>query len=118
MRMSKPGDSWALRAETVKRNSLKIGNLRDWHGMVSLMPLKAPTSSVESLMHHLRRLIGVSGLLSYLAVPAGLLAQVAGGVGLFGSLENSAPITRTLGGISLSVGTPYLAIRGSGAFGM
>ncbi|HKN58639.1 MAG TPA: C40 family peptidase [Gemmatimonadaceae bacterium] len=53
-----------------------------------------------------------------MAVPAGLLAQVAGGVGLFGSLENSAPITRTLGGISLSVGTPYLAIRGSGALGM
>ena len=69
-------------------------------------------------MHHLRRLIGLSGVLSYLAVPAGLLAQVAGGVGLFGSLENSAPITRTLGGISLSVGTPYLAIRGSGALGM
>src|SRR3954463_7707577 len=73
---------------------------------------------MESLMNHLRRLIGLSGVLSYLAVPAGLLAQVAGGVGLFGSLENSAPITRTLGGISLSVGTPYVAIRGSGAFGM
>ena len=69
-------------------------------------------------MHHLRRLIGLSGVLSYLALPAGLLAQVAGGVGLFGSLENSAPITRTLGGISLSVGTPYIAIRGSGALGM
>src|SRR3954469_14689094 len=73
---------------------------------------------MESLMNQLRRLIGLSGVLSYLAVPAGLLAQVAGGVGLFGSLENSAPITRTLGGISLSVGTPYIAIRGSGAFGM
>ena len=69
-------------------------------------------------MHQLRRLIGLSGVLSYLAVPAGLPAQVAGGVGLFGSLENSEPITRTLGGISLSVGTPYIAIRGSGAFGM
>jgi cell wall-associated NlpC family hydrolase len=69
-------------------------------------------------MHHLRRLIGLSGVLSYLAVPAGLLAQVAGGVGVFGSLENAAPITRTLGGISLSVGTPFIAIRGSGAFGM
>ena len=69
-------------------------------------------------MDHLRRLIGLSGVLSYLAVPSGLAAQVAGGVGLFGSLENSAPITRTLGGVSLSVGTPYIALRGSGALGM
>jgi cell wall-associated NlpC family hydrolase len=69
-------------------------------------------------MDHLRRLIGLSGFLSYLAVPVGLGAQVAGGVGLFGSLENSAPITRTLGGLSLSVGTPYIALRGSGALGM
>jgi cell wall-associated NlpC family hydrolase len=53
-----------------------------------------------------------------LAVPTSLIAQVAGGVGLFGSLENSAPITRTLGGISLSVGTPFITIRGSGAMGM
>src|SRR5438105_14271484 len=82
------------------------------------MPHKAPTSSVESLMHHLRRLIGLSGVLSYLTVPGGLFAQVAGGVGLYGSLENSDPITRTLGGISLSVGTPYVAIRGNGALGM
>jgi cell wall-associated NlpC family hydrolase len=69
-------------------------------------------------MPHLRHLIGLSGVLSYLAAPVGLAAQVAGGVGLFGSLENSAPITRTLGGISLSVGTPYIALRGSGAMGM
>ena len=69
-------------------------------------------------MNHLRRLIGLSGVLSYLAVPAGLAAQVAGGVGLFGSLENAAPITRTLGGVSLSVGTPFIALRGSGAIGM
>src|SRR6266550_448768 len=82
------------------------------------MPLKAPTSSVESLMNHLRRLIGLSGVLSYLAVPTGLLAQVGGGVGFYGSLENSDPITRTLGGLSLSVGTPFVTIRGSGALGM
>ena len=69
-------------------------------------------------MNHLRRLIGLSGVLSHLAVPAGLAAQVAGGVGLFGSLENAAPITRTLGGVSLSVGTPFIALRGSGAIGM
>ena len=69
-------------------------------------------------MHHLRRLIGLSGVLSYLATPAGLLAQVGGGVGLYGSLENSDPITRTLGGLSLSVGTPYVTIRGNGALGM
>src|SRR3954466_12459589 len=82
------------------------------------MPLTAATSSVESLMDHLRRLIGLSGVLSYLAVPAGLAAQVAGGVEFYGALDNSAPITRTLGGISLSVGTPYLGIRGGGGVGV
>src|SRR5690349_24718466 len=82
------------------------------------MPLKAPTSSVESLMHHVRRLlIGLSGALSYLAVPLALHAQVAGGVELFGALDNADPITRTLGGVSLSLGTPYVGIRGSGAIG-
>ena len=69
-------------------------------------------------MHHLRRLIGLSGVLSYLAVPAGLAAQVGGGVGFFGSLVNAEPITRTLGGISLSVGTPFISLRGNGALGM
>jgi len=69
-------------------------------------------------MDHLRRLIGLSGVLSYLAVPAALAAQVGGGVGFYGSLENAEPITRTLGGISLSVGTPFLGIRGSGGIGM
>ena len=69
-------------------------------------------------MHHLRRTMGLSGVLSYLAVPAALIAQVGGGVGVYGSLENTAPITRTLGGVSLSVGTPFVTIRGSGALGM
>jgi cell wall-associated NlpC family hydrolase len=81
------------------------------------MPLKGLTSSVESLMN-LRRLIGLSGVLSYLMVPAGLAAQVGGGVEMFGSLDNSSPITRTIGGLSLSVGTPYLGIRGSGGLGV
>src|SRR6185503_12695993 len=82
------------------------------------MPHTAPTSSVESLMDHLRRLIGLSGVLSYLAIPASLAAQVGGGVGFFGAMENAEPITRTLGGISLSVGTPFVGIRGSGALGI
>src|SRR3954467_10326896 len=82
------------------------------------MPLTAATSSVESLMDHLRRLVGLSGVLSYLAVPAALAAQVGGGVGFYGSLENAQPVTRTLGGMSLSVGTPYLGIRGSGGIGI
>ena len=43
---------------------------------------------------------------------------MGGGVGLFGSLENAQPITRTLGGLSLSVGTPFISLRGSGALGM
>jgi hypothetical protein len=67
---------------------------------------------------HLRRLIGLSGALSYLALPGGLAAQVAGGVEFYGSLDNAAPITRTLGGLSLSVGTPYVGVRGSGGLGM
>jgi hypothetical protein len=65
-----------------------------------------------------RRWIGLSGALSYFLVPAALIAQVAGGVELFGSLNNSSPITRTLGGLSLSVGTPFVGIRGSGGLGI
>jgi NlpC/P60 family len=67
---------------------------------------------------HLRRLIGLSGALSYLALPVGLAAQVAGGVEFYGALDNAAPITRTLGGLSLSMGTPYVGIRGSGGLGI
>jgi hypothetical protein len=67
---------------------------------------------------NLRRLIALSGALSYLLVPVGLAAQVAGGVEFFGALDNSAPVTRTLGGLSLGVGTPYLGIRGSGGLGI
>jgi cell wall-associated NlpC family hydrolase len=69
-------------------------------------------------MHVRRLMVGLTGVLSYLLLPSGLAAQVAGGVELFGALENSAPITRTLGGLSLSVGTPYLGIRGGGALGI
>ena len=67
---------------------------------------------------NLRRVIGLSGVLSYLVVPAGLAAQVAGGVELYGALDNSSPVTRTIGGLSLSVGTPYVGIRGSGGLGI
>lgn len=67
---------------------------------------------------NLRRSIGLSGALWCLAVPAGAAAQVAGGVELYGTLDNSSPITRTIGGLSLSLGTPYLGIRGSGGLGM
>jgi len=67
---------------------------------------------------HLRRLIGLSGALSYLAVPGGLVAQVAGGVELYGTLVNAEPVARTMGGLALSVGTPYVGIRGSGGLGI
>src|SRR6202171_2174691 len=67
---------------------------------------------------HLRRLIGLSGALSYLALPVGLAAQVAGGVEFYGALDNASPVTRTIGGLSLSVGTPYVGIRGSGGLGI
>jgi cell wall-associated NlpC family hydrolase len=66
----------------------------------------------------LRRMKVLASLVSCLLMPAGLAAQIAGGVGFFGALENSAPVTRTLGGLSLSVGTPYLGIRGSGGLGV
>jgi cell wall-associated NlpC family hydrolase len=39
-------------------------------------------------------------------------------VELYGALDNSSPITRTIGGLSLSVGTPYVGIRGSGGLGI
>lgn len=97
--------------------TLGMPGLESWHGMVLLMPLTAPTSSVESRMN-LRRLMGLSGALSYLLVPTGLFAQVGGGVELFGALINSSPVTRNFGGLSLSVGTPYLGIRGSGGMGV
>jgi cell wall-associated NlpC family hydrolase len=68
---------------------------------------------------HVRRVVaGLTGVLSYLLVPVGLSAQVAGGVELFGALEHSAPVSRTMGGLSLSVGTPFVGIRGGGALGI
>src|SRR5467141_5108736 len=67
---------------------------------------------------NLRRVIGLSGALSYLLAPVGLAAQVAGGVELYGALNNSSPVTRTTGGLSLSLGTPYVGIRGSGGVGI
>lgn len=66
---------------------------------------------------HLRRVIGLSGALSYLTLAGSLAAQVAGGVEFYGALDNAAPITRTIGGLSLSLGTPYVGIRGSGGLG-
>jgi cell wall-associated NlpC family hydrolase len=98
-------------------NLLSHMSLLPWHGLVLLMPVKTPTSSMESPMN-LRRVTGLLGVLSYLMVPISLFAQVAGGVEIFGALDNSAPVTRTLGGLSLSVGTPYLGIRGSGGLGI
>jgi cell wall-associated NlpC family hydrolase len=67
---------------------------------------------------NLRRMLGLSGALSYLALSVTLAAQVGGGVELYGALDNSSPVTRTLGGLSLSVGTPYIGIRGSGGLGL
>jgi len=67
---------------------------------------------------NLRRLIGLSGALSYLLVPVGLAAQVAGGVELYGTLVNAEPVARTMGGLALSVGTPFVGIRGSGGLGI
>lgn len=67
----------------------------------------------------MRRLAaGMSIVLAQLALPGALGAQVAGGVEFFGTLDSSEPLTRTMGGLSLSVGTPFVGIRGSGALGV
>ena len=66
----------------------------------------------------MRRLTGLSAVLLQLTLPAILGAQVAGGVEFFGTLDSSDPITRTMGGMALSVGSPFLGIRGSGALGI
>lgn len=66
----------------------------------------------------MRRFAGLSTVLVQLALPGALAAQVAGGVEFFGTLDSSEPVTRTLGGLSLSVGTPFVGIRGSGGLGI
>ena len=65
-----------------------------------------------------RRLVELSGALSCLMVPGIASGQMAGGVEFYGALANASPITRTLGGLSLSLGTPYIGIRGSGGLGI
>lgn len=66
----------------------------------------------------LRRLLRLSGVLVQFALPGVLAAQVAGGVEFFGTLDASEPVSRTIGGVSLSVGTPFIGIRGSGGLGI
>jgi len=66
----------------------------------------------------MRRFARLSVLLIPLTLPANLGAQVAGGVEFFGTLDSSDPVTRTMGGMALSVGSPFVGIRGSGALGV
>ena len=66
----------------------------------------------------MRRFTRSAVALMHLAVPGLLGAQVAGGVEFFGTLDPSDPVTRTMGGLALSVGSPFLGIRGSGALGV
>ena len=66
----------------------------------------------------LRRLLRLSGVLVQFALPGVLAAQMAGGVEFFGTLDASEPVSRTIGGVSLSVGTPFVGIRGSGGLGI
>lgn len=66
----------------------------------------------------LRRFTGLSAVLIQLTLPATVPAQIAGGVEFFGTLDSSDPITRTMGGIALSVGSPFVGIRGSGGLGI
>ena len=65
-----------------------------------------------------RRFVRLSGVLAHLALPGILAAQTGGGVEFFGTLNSSEPITRTMGGLSLSIVTPVLGLRGSGSLGM
>ncbi|HEU4748136.1 MAG TPA: C40 family peptidase [Gemmatimonadaceae bacterium] len=66
----------------------------------------------------MRRFTGLSAVLIQFTLPGILAAQVAGGVEFFGTLDSSDPITRTMGGMALSVGSPFIGIRGSGALGI
>ena len=66
----------------------------------------------------MRRFARLSVVLIPFTLPALLGAQVAGGVEFFGTLDSSDPVTRTMGGLSLSVGSPFVGIRGSGALGV
>src|SRR5688500_10325479 len=74
--------------------------------------------NLESHMEMRRLAAGMSIVLAQLALPGALAAQVAGGVEFFGTLDSSEPLTRTMGGPSLSVGTPFVGIRGSGSLGV
>ena len=64
-----------------------------------------------------RRLVRLSGVLAQLALPGTLAAQAAGGLEFFGSFNSSEPVSRTMGGVALSVVTPVLGLRGSGGLG-
>lgn len=66
---------------------------------------------------NVRRLVRLSGVLAQLALPGTLVAQAAGGLEFFGSFSSSEPVSRTMGGVGLSVVTPILGLRGSGGLG-
>lgn len=67
---------------------------------------------------NMRQLVRLSGVLAQLALPGSAVAQTGGGVEFFGTLDASEPLTRTMGGLSLSAVTPVLGLRGSGSLGM
>jgi len=82
-----------------------------------------PNASLEPQLYleshmEMRRFARLSVLLIPLALPESLGAQLAGGVEFFGTLDSSDPVTRTMGGMALSVGSPFVGIRGSGALGV
>lgn len=65
----------------------------------------------------MRRLVSLSGVLAHLAVPAFLVAQTGGSVEFFGALDAADVETRTIGGMSLGMGTSFVGIRASGGLG-
>jgi cell wall-associated NlpC family hydrolase len=67
---------------------------------------------------NVRQFVRLSGVLAQLALPGILVAQAGGGVEFFGTLDSSEPLTRTMGGLSLSVVTPVMGLRGSGSLGI
>ncbi|HXG73142.1 MAG TPA: C40 family peptidase [Gemmatimonadaceae bacterium] len=59
----------------------------------------------------------IASLVATLLLPIHAPAQTTGAVEWYGTLMTATPITRTMGGMAMSIGTPFLGGRVSGALG-
>lgn len=59
----------------------------------------------------------ITALAATLLLPIRAPAQTTGAVEWYGTLVSATPFTRTMGGMAMSVGTPFLGARVSGALG-